>query len=339
MSRALLLFLLILAVPQLGSCAAAPDPGQTYVNTGDEQAERDAISSKVEEAVAARDFAGLSAQEAAFRTSRARTSSGKWKLELFHHALLYSLADGLRPGQDCRYQDEPLVRHWADAYPTDPTPAIVHAALLHEQAWCLRGAGYANTVAPDVWPRFRELLERAAASLTARKAEAGADPQYYAVALDILRSQGAGEAAFQTMVEEATAREPAYAPIYFEAVWHYLPQWGGSDAAVDGFARYAATRGRSSEASGLYARIYLSLEACSCHTLKTAADWGMLKQSMRDIFDRYPTRWNAERFADLSCGLGQGEEGRRYIRAQHPDARGELAFQALFTACDRKAQG
>ena len=322
----------------MSQAAPPPDTGQVVARSSDEQAERDAILKQVQAAIAARDFAGLSAMEEDLRTSRARTPSGVWKLAVLHGGLQFYLADGLKSEDGCQYRDAQFLRDWAAASPRNPAPVITDAALLLEQAWCIRGDGTADSVAAEAWPQFRKGAAAAAATLEQHPTMASADPEYYAVKLNVLRAQGVSKAAFHDVIEEATAREPYYHRTYFNAVWYYLPQWGGSDAEVDAFARYAAERTRTSDHSGLYARVLWSLEQCGCQAIDKAADWPTLKQSMRDVYDRYPVPWNGDYFARLSCRKGDTEEGRRYYRAMHPNAVNEAAFTALFASCDYEAR-
>lgn len=108
---------------------------------------------------------------------------------------------------------------------------------------------------------------------------------------------------------------------------------------MEAFARDVAARTRASERHGLYARIFWSLgEECDCHLIERAADWTFLKQAMRDVYAQYPVTWNGQWFAELSCRMKDVDEGRRYIRAIHPDAPNEHSFAALFAACDYEAR-
>lgn len=338
MTRLLLLIICLLGLASCSAKAAPPDTGQVVANSSDEQAERDAILKRVRTAIAAKDFAGLSAMEDDFRSSRARTPSGVWKLAVLHAGLQLYLAEGLKPDSGCQYRDAPFVRQWAAAAPRNPAPVITDAALLLEQAWCIRGPGYANSVAAQAWPAFRKGVAAASEVLEKHKTMASADPEFYAVKLSVLRGQGGSKAASYEVIEEATAREAYYHRTYFKAAWSFLPQWGGSYAELEDFARYAAERTRTSEHSGFYARVFWSLDECGCEIIEQAADWSTLKQAMRDVYDRYPVRWNGQYFADLSCRTGDGEEGRRHLRAIHPEAVGEGSFAALFAACDNQAR-
>ena len=333
MTRFRLLAFGLLCLPSC-TVSAAPDTDLVTVSPVDEQAVRDAILERVKTSIESNDFAGLSAMESDFRSSRARTPSGLWKLAVFHAGVQAYLAPGLQPENECKYQKQEFLRQWAAASPTNPAPVITDAALLLKQAWCIRGPGYADEVEQSAWPQFSISVAAASRALAEHSAMASADPEFYAVKLEALRSEGAGLDATRVVLEEATQREPYYHRTYFNAAWSYLPQWGGSFAEVERLARYAADKTRTLEHDGFYARVFWYLEECGCHITAQAADRTMLKQAMRDMYNRYPVRWNGDYNAAISCQLGEVEEGRRYLRALHPEATGDGDFVGLFASCE-----
>ncbi|MFO1239007.1 MAG: hypothetical protein U1E64_01525 [Sphingomonadaceae bacterium] len=337
MVRSLLLAFCILVFPGCRSLAAS-DTLAPISTSPDEKTERDAILGKVQAAIAASDFAALNGMEEEFRSSRARMPSGLWKLAVFHAGLQFYLAKGLERQFDCQYRTAEFIAKWAAAAPDNPAPVITDAAMLDKQAWCFRGGGYADHVAQGDWPKFRKGVAAAFGTLEQHSATASADPEYYAVKLGVLRDMSASPEAFHTFLDEAVAREPDYHRTYFMAVWSYLPQWGGSYAAVEQFARYAADQTSGSEQDGLYARIFWSLEECGCEIVKVAADWPRMKQAMRDVYNLYPVASNSEYFTDLACRMGDVEEGRRYLRAAHPEFTDDASFAPMFTYCDSRAQ-
>lgn len=335
------LLLTIFAMLALGGCSASvAAPGDTLAPAiaSDEEAERTAIYDQIKAAIAANDFSDLNAMEKGYRVSRARTSSGMWKLALYHAGLQFYLAEGLEKNKGCQYRKQDFVRRWTLATPESPAPVITEAALLLNQAWCIRGNGYADTVSADAWPRFRELIEAAEQVMARYRATAAIDPEYQAVRIDLLKNEGLSRSAFHEAIEEATAQEPGYDRIYYNAAWYYLPQWGGSYADLDAFARYAAERSHASEGGALYARIFWYLDDCGCEITEKASDWPMLERSMRDIYSHYPTRWNGDYIADLVCQKGDGEEGRRYLRALHPETTADEYFIGIFATCDLKKE-
>lgn len=321
---------LLSCAPQSG----VADTGRVVAESTGEKAERDRIITQVQSAIAANDFGSLASLEEDYRASRARTPSGIWKLAVFHATVQWALADGLQAETGCQLRKSAFVDRWLAAAPDSPGPVITQAALLMRQAWCIRGTGFANTVPAETWPQFHANVSSALRSLDANSSMASTDPEFYAIKLSALRGSGAGKAEFERVLNEAVAREPYYHRTYFNAAWSYLPQWGGSDAELEAFARYAAERTRASDRSGYYARIFWSLDECGCKITERVADWPTLKQSMRDVYDRFPVRANGEYFADLSCRVGQGEEGRRYLRLINPEVKDDRDLGPAFANCD-----
>lgn len=338
MPRLALLAFCLLLLPECMARATPVDTGQVAASSPDDEAQREAIFEKIRTAIAKDDFTSLSAMEDDFRSTRAQTPSGLWKLAVFYSGIQAYLAEGLERDSGCQYRKAQFVRRWASASPRNPAPFITDAALLWQQAWCIRGNGYADTVAADAWPKFTKGLAAADRTLERHRATASADPEFYAIKLQILGSQGASRAVFHDMIEEAIAREPYYHRTYFNAVFYLLPQWGGSYAEVEKFARFAAERTGTSEHSGYYARVFWSLEECGCIAPAQAADWPTLKQAMRDVYDRYPVRWNAQYFADLSCKMGDRDESRRYLLTMQPGAIDKSNLLPAVATCDHEAR-
>lgn len=327
----------------MGSNPASADTFNraTPISSPDERLEhfaREAIIDSVNSAIGAKDFAALDAMEESFRTSRARTPAGFWNLAIFHHQLRYRLTQGLDEATGCVARGAQFVGQWHAASSHSPAASIAEAALLMTEAWCTRGPGYASEVAKDAWPKFHAKVEAAANVLTKHRDQTSRDPQFYAMALEAMRAEGMDRGEFAAVMAEATAREPAYVETYTTAATNLLPQWGGSYFEIEALAQLAIEKSRDTEGTGVYAQIFRNLAECGCDVIPFAARWATLKQSMREVYERYPVRNNAEYFADLSCRMNDVQEGRRYIRAQHPEATGDGDFAALFDACDKQAR-
>ena len=337
-AKSLFAFVAFLLAPACSAAPAPPDTGKVEAASIDEVAEQKLIGDKVQNAIATSDFATLNAMEREFRISRARTPSGVWKLAVFHGYAQFYLADGLDREHGCVYRMAPFVKRWLDADPSAAGAVISDAALLFQQGGCERGSGFADSVSAAGWAAYHKGSDAAFNTLNSHRATASVDPEYYTVMIDVYRAQQRDRGEFDDLVAEASEREPYYLRTYFHAAWHYMPQWGGSYAELDRFARYAAERTRASHKTGFYARVYWSLEECGCELIAKAADWDTMKQAMRDVYERYPTNANGEAFKDFSCKKGDEEEALHYMRALHPDATSDADFAILVAACRVKAR-
>ncbi len=338
--------LAICAALVLGGCgfisAAAEsspvDTGKVEARTDDDIGEWRNVQKQVDAAITANDFATLDKLGAQYRTSRARTPGGAWKLGAFHTELQFSLGKEMSRESGCTSRGTAFAAKWLRHSPGAPAAVITSAALSVSKAWCIRGSGYSGSVPARAWPRFNAAIDEGFIRLTAARAAASIDPEYYAVMAKIYRSRGADQTETMTLVREATDREPYYGRIYFEAVMNFLPQWGGSMAEVDQFARYAAERTRTSDKLGYYARVYRFLDQCGCADIAKDADWETMKQAMRDVVERYPAPANAKYFMDLSCKRGDIDAAMPFIRLLTPTALSDADRVTWVDGCKNSAE-
>jgi len=341
------LLVLAMVLPAAACSAAAPfgeqaanrevidDPGQPGARPlAGEAAEQRPIIDAVKAAIARRDYAALNAMESEFRTTRSRTSSGIWKLSVFHWRVLAEL--GPKNGQ-CDDRSADFFKGWMAATPGQPAPYITRAAVLEDDAWCLRGDGVASTVTALAFGSFAAKVDEAAKVLTDHRAIAAIDPHYYAVMERIYIDQGAAKADFKRLLEEGTAREPDYHYLYFDAYRYYQPQWYGSDAEIDELARFAAARSASAEGLGMYARYYWFATDCKC-SIQNSIDWPTMKAAMRDVMDRYPSDWNAANFARISCDMRDYEEAGTWLNRVKKDYSDAWSDKVEMRRCEAMSQ-
>lgn len=276
------------------------------------------IYNQVKALLAARDYAGLNALEKEYRTTRARTPGGTWKLAEFY-AGLFSYLPAAEPSNGCSYIGEPVIQAWIAASPDVPAPYIAAANMLLGRAWCFRGAGYAGEVSENAWQPFRENISAASKILTEHKGVASLDPAFYAVMEDIYRAEGREPDEFRQLMDEATGREPYYYALYYNSYFYFQPQWHGSIEDIDAAARYAVEKTRKQDGLGAYARFYWFASSCGCRDWVEAVDWDMMKLAMRDIAERYPDPWNLANFARFGCMRKDREVTRAYFEALGED--------------------
>jgi hypothetical protein len=322
-----------------GAAESSPiDTGKVEARTDDELGEQKIVLNQVDAAIAANDFAALDKLERQYRTSRARAPSGVWKLGVFHAEVQFNLTKGMSPENGCAAPGASFVAKWLRHDPVAPAAIITSAALSLRKAWCIRGGGYSGSVPEQAWPRFNAAIDDGFKSLTSARTAASIDPEYYAVMAKIYRSRGADQTETMALVREATNREPYYSRIYFEAVMNFLPQWGGSMAEVDQFARYASERTRTSDKLGYYARVYWVLDECGCADIAKDADWDTLKQAMHDVVERYPAPSNAKYFMDLLCKRGDVDAAMPFIRLLTPTALSDADRITWIDGCKNSAE-
>ncbi len=291
----------------------APVKAATPASSGELQVRQD-IFDRVRALVDARDFAGLNALGNEFRTTRARTPSGVWKLGMFHGAVHAAMPSSDQT-QDCAFGAEPFLKAWMTATPDAPSPYIATATMLLDQAWCFRGETFAKDVPDGAWEPFHESLKAADNILSAHKKVAAQDPEFYLIMEDIYRAEGREPPEFQKLLDEATAKEPYYYGLYWHAFYYNMPHWFGGNSQIEQTARYAVERTRGQDGLGAYARYYWSASEEGCNCWVQAIDWDTMKLGMRDIAQRYPDPWNLAHFAKFGCMFNDREVARTYFTA------------------------
>jgi hypothetical protein len=301
----------------------------------DEVAEQKPIVEAVKAAIDRSDYRALNRLETEFRLTRSSTSSGIWKLSLFHWRILTELGPK-GDGGGCDDRSTDFFQGWLAATPGEAALHISRAAVLEAYAWCIRGGGYAGSVSREALDSFQAKVAEARGILTAHPT-ASIDPHYYAVMERIYIDQGAEKSDFKRLLDDATSREPNYHYLYFNAYRYFQPQWYGSDAEVDELARYAAARTTKAEGLGMYARYYWFAIDCHCD-IDQSIDWPTMKRAMRDVMARYPADWNAANFARIACRMNDPNEAAAWLRNVKGDPGQAWGDRDEMRRCLRMAQ-
>jgi hypothetical protein len=276
------------------------------------------IFDRVKALVDARDFHALNSIEQEYRTTRARTPSGVWKLSEFHGAVHAALPEA-DENQRCALAAGPFLNAWAAATPSEPTPYIAAANMLVGRAWCFRGVSYADNVSGEAWKPFHENILAAEKTLSTHKSVAAKDPEFYVVMEDIYRAEGRPRAEFEKLLDEATAKEPYYYELYAHAYYYNMPQWFGGNSEIERAARYAVKRTRGQDGLGAYARYYWNATGEGCQCWQHAIDWPTMKLAMKDVAKRYPEPWNLANFAEIACAMNDSVVAKEYFLALGDD--------------------
>jgi hypothetical protein len=287
--------------------AASHNVKNVTAATADDRLVRAAIMRRVDALLKTEDFSALNKMDAEFRTTRARTPSGMWKLRVFHLSVRYYITQS-QPDGECVSTAEPMLKRWLTADPSAPAPVITQASVLLEQAWCKRD--------DSAWGYDAFLTDASEADqwLAAHKDSASVDPEYYAIAEDIGFITRRNRADFERLLAEGIAREPGYYDLYISAMKYYLPSAHGSKEDIDRIAHLAAEKTSNRDGAGGYARVYWAYVNCGCEIWQSGVDWPLMKRSMADVVTRYPADWNIVNFAKIACQMGDGREAAKYLR-------------------------
>lgn len=269
-----------------------------------------ALRTAIEAAIARNDYAALDALELKERSEAGRGPSGVSMLPNFYSITAWEF--GPRASGTGTYSYDFLLK-WQAASPRSAAPIITRALMLDDQAWCHRGSGTADTVAPDAWPLFHRTIEDAAALLKQNAAVASADPHYYVLLEDLAIAQGTRPADFHALLEQASDRFPYYYEIYYTAFHYYRPQWYGSREDMDAVARFAVERTRERDGTSAYFRVYWERARCHCFEDLAGLDQPTMQTAMADLARAYPANWTYMHLAHFACLVGDGRLAQTYF--------------------------
>lgn len=287
--------------------------------------------------IGSEDFAALDNIHDTLLATRQRTPSGLWMLAFYYQWLEIVVTDGLDRKTDCRVSGRELLRKWLANEPGSAPAVILSAIAEINQAWCFRGNGLARDVRQEDWPRFYQGLNTALSILSSNHKTASSDPHYYVVMIQAMLGNHTSRYDVEQVVREATATIKDYPDLYFAASMHFLPRWSGDDLSFDTFARDAARISEDAEGKGMYARIYWNVKDIDPDVFMRSSDWVLLKDGMRDVVARYPTKWNSISFADIACAAKDTDAGREFIRQSYP-GQTDQRLSINFAFCDAAAR-
>lgn len=269
-----------------------------------EQEERASIASDVRVALESRNFDVLENMSQRLQKEKLRTTSGLWKLTLFHAGIRGAIADRVKAGEAASIELEARFAAWAAKYPKSAVPITAISSIHIERAWNIRGNGYAATVKPEAWAPFAQSIERARITLEQGKTIASVDPHWYEMMLEVATAQGWERERFDNLLNEALAKEPLFYQTYFSALEYLLPKWHGDLREIEVFALNATKRTSKTEGQGMYARIYwYASQTQFGNSLFTdsVARWPKMKAGFDDVIARYPDSWNINNYAKFAC--------------------------------------
>jgi hypothetical protein len=282
----------------------APQPPVTAGPTAQATSvEEVALTEAVTDAFWWGDFAELQRLHALLQAPGDRDVHGQHRMAVFRR--------GVRPIVDRDPASEGYHQHlvaltarWARDHPGSPLAHQLHLQARLAMAWWHRGTGYANTVSPDAWKRFRGEIDAAIAHLTTHAEVALQDGHGYVQAVALGRAAGWDIDRLLALVDTGLRRTPDDIGLHRAMLHSLLPKWGGSAELVDRYINWAAEQAGPERGGHLYAVLYASAaDNAFSHRLfaDTRASWARMNDGWRTIVERFPSRSNINRHAYLAC--------------------------------------
>ena len=248
------------------------------------------------------------------RGKEARMKGGSHTLASFYggFAHMYS-RDNPRKNELLTRSWNAVLQEWLKAHPTSPTPLLAHATVLYNNAWLVRGDGYADKVWKDDWQLFRTALEDLRDHLQRARPVAEADPHWHDLNAKAEFLLDGNHAKLMERLRAGLARFPDYLPLYEIGGRYLTPKWGGSAKLYDAWVDEAVRRTRPSEGTGMRVRIYQASGGGPAMQMDLGDPrvWAMLKVSIADIVTRYPEASTTQHLMPLACRAGDATEVRR----------------------------
>lgn len=272
--------------------AHAPDNQQssTSVKLGlDISNERGDIATEVAELIKNREYAKLEEMSKRFREEDERTVEGWSKLTSFYDGTTL----GLREIEQYNGLEEVNNRldEWKKAHPDSLTEILARSRYLIKAAWAARGDGLANTVRPEQWEVFFDLLKQSRLALAeAEKITDQFDPYSLVIQLILGRATDATIEEMAQIVATGVEKYPTYEGTYREMSTALMPRWGGRLGDMESFAEHVQKHLPEPLGDIMYARIVGNILNYERNTFfeNTIFPYEKVRDSYLTLIDEYP---------------------------------------------------
>ena len=253
-----------------------------------------------------RDYETLELLAERYRRNRDKLPDGRWRLERFYEVALQGLGADSFGWRNCDRVDRSL-QEWREVQPDSATAVIMRAGFLFDCAWEIRGKGRSETVEVSAWPPFHALIQRSIRELEDGRSVAEHDPHFHVFYIKALGSSSARRNDFAHAVKDGLARAPDYLEVHRSAINYLLPKWGGSKAGTLAYidrsvALTTKDYGNAFAAYDFYWAVQAEFEDVFLEEAKL--HWDQIRDGITTWLAIFPSPENAEKFAYLSCRVG-----------------------------------
>jgi len=280
------------------------------------------------------DYARLDALWANWCTGQPRFADGRWVLGAFRTGLEKAFqSDEDYPAHERR------IRDWQLARPGSVAARFALAVHGRHWAWQARGNGYSNEVSKEAWMLFGKRIEPAAQGIHELISEGPDCAAPYQLALHLFGEVGAAPDLLEQVYEVGAKRFPDNHEIHLAMARSLEPRWGGSIEAYHAFVNKVVARTRPTEGSGMYARLFRSVDFDPMKFApgkKGSPEWKRLRESLDGLVKRFPDSAQiASMSADFSCRTDDSARYRR-DRARFVGQESDFPLGGGVEACDQR---
>lgn len=247
-----------------------------------------------------------------------RFPTGEYHFEALYLSMEFFQARGPRGAR--------IAREWAAAKGLEGYARLAQALVYYGRAWDLRGGRDPRTLSPEAWELFYSNLELANGALDTASPRLKQTGPWHALKLSVAFDHPKYKDERLKLVKAASAAWPDYLAVYTIPMEKVGPNYGGSFELVEGVARYALSLTQATHGAAIYALAYERLfHFEGRYTIaQSRADWGLMKQGIRDLekrSDSWPVLWRS--FANMACQFRDPAETQRlyavYDKKRDPD--------------------
>jgi hypothetical protein len=273
--------------------------------------ENEAILAERKEALAAlakKDYAGLDAMAAEFRTNATPFASGRTRLSCFYQ--------GLRDVDDESPDNAweagiAAINEWVTNRPASITARLALASFWLDYAYKARGTDVADKVTDQGWKLFKERTAKASAVLEAAVKLQEKCPRFWFLAQELALHEGYSIDDYNKIFSTAVRNYPGVSQYYFSKAYYVLPRWYGKEGDWEAFANESADKIGGDEGDILYARIVWNMRQRHVYGniyQESKASWKRANRGFALLHQRFPDSISLKSEYCLEASLNDDKE-------------------------------
>lgn len=276
--------------------------------------DRERLFEVIKQETVAKKFDLLDKRAEEFRLNKTRSASGVWQQSLLHGGIASGLESSIADEATWQSMDRELSA-WSAGRGRSLSALIIYAQAIQQNAWRLRGRGFASTTTAAGREAFQREMRRARSILDNNKARLQSNPEWYAQRISLATYLSEGDSSVERLFLEAVKLEPFYYENFFVTLFHYSPRWGGSHDAMAAFMNRALKYATPAEGASMYARLAWYAEGGGDHEViySKAIDWKTMSKSFEDVLRVFPDDWNAQQFLMMACDRPDVATAKRIV--------------------------
>lgn len=288
-----------------------------------------------------RNWDELEKRHADWMRSDRRYNNGSAWLDTYYTALSSVTSSNMIGGPSYWTNLHTALDGWQKAYPASYLPRLMHASVYFNEGHLILGnndiSGLTKAITPEAKSNIDALVAKARTELEAIAEQAKNDPFWYALMLNVARSQNWPTREMEELALKGAAARPQ-SEFFMQAVDVLQERQGkGMAAFVERIARTSQQAATSAEADLTYARIYIWAFRRYFHTqifTNSEAKWADLRTGLTSLLNEYPHNWYRNVFAELACLARDPATAKEQLgRLRRPNMDAWQGGKAGYDAC------